>query len=976
VRWFRRLSLSKKAAIPPLIGVVLVVVLVAIFVFVLNQQRRTLSDVAGIEFSTIVALDAVSNRLASIRAQLQGLLTKVGGGADEEFIYIASKPLLGTLLDIKNTIKQIVSSRKLSDGDESRYQQIAEVISLYQHSAATAIELASIDTSLSARHMLRADSYFAQVDKGFNDFINTIELQAEHNPVGTEFATAVALESVSSNFASIHSQLQELLIKVGGGVDEEFVYIASKPLLESLPDIASAIEETASYQKLSVSDKQQYQQVNEAISLYQYSVATAIEMAPFDSALAARHMARADGYFVQVDRGFQQFANTIKQRAHKKLTASIDVADASLYWFIVVALIALSLMIIAAGIFSRSLLSGIKQVINAITGLADGDHTTVIAKSDDNEELQSINRALDVLRNNLFDLDRETRQRREAESKLALAAKVFDSANEGVVISDKDDRIVAVNGAFTEITGYEEADVIGKIPEFLVHGRSDYEAVWQELQDQGVWSGEIWQRRRSGESRPVWLTSSRVKDPETGGCHFVSVFSDITALKDSQARVEYLAQHDALTELPNRSLFIGRLNHALDRARRDKSKLSVLFLDLDRFKNINDSHGHPLGDELLKEVARRISSVVRVDDTVARIGGDEFVLLLEGSGEEADAQRVADKVLRTLAEPILLGNKELIITTSIGIATYPEDGDDWTTLIRNADTAMYQAKAGGRDQSYIYTAELTAETLRKLSMETDLRQALKRQQLHLYYQPQMALGGSIVIGFEALLRWHHPERGWISPALFIPIAEDIGMIASIGDWVLSEACRQASLWRKQGLGDYCISVNLSTRQLTDANLVSRIIDLLESTGNSANAIEIEVTESAVMEQADRCIAVLTSLHEYGIPIAIDDFGTGYSSLSYLKRLPVQKVKIDRSFVKDLPHDQDDSALVAAIIAMSHSLGLVVVGEGVENADQLEFLRDHDCDSVQGFYLSKPMLADDVAGWLEQQKSDRRAYLAG
>ena len=791
----------------------------------------------------------------------------------------------------------------------------------------------------------------------------------------TEFSMLVELDNVFYQLAHIHNELHALLDETDNEADEERVYVAGQPLLEALRHVSNEISINVSPHLLDEVGRRLHGRVGEAVLRYRHAAVSAIDMASLDSGLAQSYMARADGYFVQADRDFHDLASRLKHRAYDKLARNLDDSGGALFWFGVIAIVALVMMVATALTFSRSLLSGTNRITNAITMLASGEHKQAVADLYGNKELQSIDNALLVLAGKLGDLDRETVKRRHVEAELALAAKVFESANEGIVIADRENHILAVNRAFSEITGFSAEEVVGSSAEFFRDRYEGYDDVWSELQAQGVWQGEIFQRHKNGELRPVWLTSSQVQDEMTGDYHYVSVFLDIAALKDSQARVQYMAQHDALTGLPNRTLFIERLKHSIKRAHRGKTKLSVLFIDLDRFKVINDTHGHPLGDELLIEVARRMSQAVRTDDTVARIGGDEFMLLLEGVTSIESVKRVANKVLCSLSQPILLDGKELVITTSIGIACYPEDGDDATALVRNADTAMYQAKDSGRDQYYAYSAELTADALRKFALETDLRQALARNQLVVHYQPQTSLHNNEVTGFEALLRWQHPQRGCVSPAVFIPIAEEIGMIEQIGDWVLSEACLQVSRWRQQGIGEYCISVNFSARQLMNPTLVGRVIKLLESTGNPANAIEIEVTESSVMEHADRCIAVLKSLSEYGIPISVDDFGTGYSSLSYLKRLPLQKVKIDRSFVSDLPHDPDDSVLVAAIIAMSHSLGLFVVGEGVETVEQLEFLREHGCDSVQGYYLGRPMPAADIPQWLVDKNPQRHKKIA-
>ncbi|MDR3395622.1 MAG: EAL domain-containing protein [Parasulfuritortus sp.] len=563
-----------------------------------------------------------------------------------------------------------------------------------------------------------------------------------------------------------------------------------------------------------------------------------------------------------------------------------------------------------------------------------------------------------------FALDNFERERQRLESleKLRQTARVFESTAEGVMITDNQTRILAVNRAFTRLTGFEEAEVLGHTPALLHSGQQDpafYQVMWQGLTKTGMWQGEIWNRRKNGEIYPEWLTISSIKNDAGLTTHYVGVFSDISNVKRAQEAQEFLAYHDPLTGLPNRSLLRARLEHSIQQADRDKRSSAVLFLDLDRFKDINDSLGHTVGDELLRLVAGKMSKLVRIGDTLARLGGDEFVILVEDSAAPEQAATVASKLLALFDEPIMVGSSEIFVTASIGISLFPDDGADVDTLIRNADLAMYQAKAKGRNTYQFYEAEMTRHILERTGLENALRGALGRKEFMLFYQPQVDIETGALLGVEALIRWRHPEFGLVSPARFIPAAEEIGLIGEIGAWVLHEACRQAMDWKNTDLDVPCISVNLSVRQLEREPLLELVARILNDTGLTSDNLELEVTESMIMRQTDNAISVLNGLRDMGIRLAVDDFGTGYSSLSYLKRLPLNRLKIDQSFVRDLAMDDNDLAIVRAIIALGKSLGLDVVAEGVEDRDQAAFLQREGCRVAQGYLYGHPVNADEL-----------------
>lgn len=548
--------------------------------------------------------------------------------------------------------------------------------------------------------------------------------------------------------------------------------------------------------------------------------------------------------------------------------------------------------------------------------------------------------------------------------RLRLAARVLESTHEAVVITDHEARVLEVNPAFCCITGYTAAEVVGRKPGFWKsqhHDDAFYARLWETLQSEGFWQGEIWNRRRNGEVYPTWQTISAVRDERGEITHYVSVFTDISELVESRSQLLHLAQHDTLTDLPNRLLYLDRLRHALERARRDQQRLAVLFLDLDRFKHINDSLGHAVGDRLLVEVALRLRSAVRSEDTVARMGGDEFILLIEDLRQEADAAQLAQKLLQVMAAPFHLEGHEFFVTSSIGISLYPRDGADAETLVRNADAAMYRAKAQGRNAYAFYTEALTHSALERVQIETELRQALARGELTVHYQPQVELASGRLVGAEALLRWQHPRLGMVSPERFVPIAEDTGLIIDIGAWVLTEACRQAQAWREAGLLLDSIAVNVAGPQIQRGDIVATVERALAESGLPAQHLELEVTEGFIMGQAESAIGVLDALSRLGVRLAIDDFGTGYSSLAYLKRLPIDKLKVDRSFVRDLPADEEDAAIAAAVIALGRSLGLTVIAEGVETAAQRDFLLARHCDQAQGWYYGRPVPPEHFPG---------------
>ncbi|WP_226497116.1 putative bifunctional diguanylate cyclase/phosphodiesterase [Ferribacterium limneticum] len=547
-------------------------------------------------------------------------------------------------------------------------------------------------------------------------------------------------------------------------------------------------------------------------------------------------------------------------------------------------------------------------------------------------------------------------QRASAERE-QLAQKVYTHTPAGIIFTDEAHRILSINPATTLMTGYEAFELLGQTVYGLITLDEEHtqDAFERDLVLRASWQGELEVTRKNGDSFPAGTRVNRVDDPQSGlPAHYVWILADITERKQSEERMRHIAQHDALTGLPNRMALLMRLAQLLPEARRHGWKIAMMFLDLDRFKIINDTLGHQVGDELLREVACRLSAVVRETDFVARLGGDEFVIILPGISSAADAAVVAGKAIGALSSAIEANGHELHTSPSIGISLFPDDGPDGDTILKNADTAMYHAKAAGRNNFQFFATEMNQITSERLNIEHKLRHAIARNELALCFQPQFLAGDREPIGVEALLRWHHPTDGMISPARFIPVAEETGIIVEIGEWVLATACREMKRWIDAGLKPLRMAVNVSARQLRRRDFCETVANALTLSGLPAELLELEITESSVMENPQEAILILERLGRMGVTLAIDDFGTGYSSLAYLKLFPIDHLKIDRSFVADIETDLNDRAIAFGTIALAHSLGLKVIAEGVETEDQLELLRTNGCDEVQGFLLSKPL----------------------
>ncbi len=554
-----------------------------------------------------------------------------------------------------------------------------------------------------------------------------------------------------------------------------------------------------------------------------------------------------------------------------------------------------------------------------------------------------------------------------------LADAVFETASEGIMVSDSSNVIVRVNPAFTTITGYSPQEAIGKNPDFLKSGCHDdefFNNINETLSRSGKWQGEVWNRRKNGEIYLQWQSITALGAEDGRIEAYVDIFYDVGKFKRDNDKDDFHTNYDALTGLPNRNLLQDRILQAQKNAMATKERVGVFYLDLDHFKSVNDEFSHNIGDSVLVEISQRLKYCLRDCDIIGRLGSDKFLVVLPQIRSDDETTVILNRLLIEAAKPIKVGDcdEEILITVSIGVAVFPDDGETVEDIIRNADTASFHAKREGRNNYQYFTEDMNIRARERISMERNLRKALENEELEIYYQPKVELRRGKIVGMEALLRWRIPETGeLLSPAKFIPLAEETGLIIPIGEWVLSTACAQLKSWLDEGMRPLKMSVNLSMRQLTKKNLLNDITQILDRTGLAPKMLEMEITETSLMENADDVIAILKGIRGVGIQLSVDDFGTGYSSLNYLRNFPIDVIKIDQSFVVDIGGDGGGAMLAAAVIAIGQSLGLKVIAEGVENETQLAFLRQQWCDEIQGFYFSHPIPAEEFASMVRQDK---------
>ncbi|NDU85075.1 MAG: EAL domain-containing protein [Ferrovum sp.] len=569
-------------------------------------------------------------------------------------------------------------------------------------------------------------------------------------------------------------------------------------------------------------------------------------------------------------------------------------------------------------------------------------------------------------------MERQENMRMREQAKQNLWAQVFDSSLDAMVIAARDRRLLTANQAFTRITGYTEQEVLGsELLASTVHipNETPLEKVWQMVEEKDYWAGELLDKRKDGALYPRWLSLSVVRDEGRKIVNYIAVFKDITEQKESEARFIYQANHDRLTGLPNRHLLHDRLARAIRLAERNQHKLALLFLDLDNFKWVNDSLGHATGDQLLISVSQRLQASVRSSDTVARLGGDEFVVLLQQPSGHQELGAIAEKLIQAIEQPIFLGGYDFHTTSSIGISLYPEDGQEAEILLKHADTAMYAAKAGGKSGFRFFDVDMNRQAMARVEVERDLRRGIQNQEFEMYYQPKVCLTSNRLCGLEALIRWQHPRYGTVLPDYFIPVAEETALIIPLGEWVIRAVCEQVVVWERMGITPHRVAVNLSILQVESDAFVDTVEQILLETGTAAKLIEFELTESMVLRNPTRSAKVLQRLRKLGIHLALDDFGTGYSSLSYLKQLPLDAIKIDRSFIQNIPNSSEDNQIVRMIVALGKSAQMIVVAEGVETVLQRDSLAALGCDFLQGFLFSPPVPRREIEEMLKKNAQE-------
>lgn len=568
---------------------------------------------------------------------------------------------------------------------------------------------------------------------------------------------------------------------------------------------------------------------------------------------------------------------------------------------------------------------------------------------------------------------KEMPKQKDVETERQIAAKVLENISEGVIVTDIKGNILAVNPAFESVTGYLEAEVIGHNPRMFqsgIHGPSFYQEMWNSVLTFGKWQGEIWNKKKNGDVYPEWITISSIKDKLGEVTNFVAVFSDITDRKHAEEKLRQLAHFDSLTGVANRYTLNKHLNSLIETASKYNQQLAVLFLDLDRFKQINDTLGHNYGDLLLKEVSFRLKGLIKNKDLIARLGGDEFVIVLSNIKHPKEAVSVAEDVVEALSSSFILNHHEVYVTTSIGISLFPLDGSSLETLLRNADKAMYKAKSKGKNQFELYHEEMHNDESKQMKMEVHLRKALEQNEFFLVYQPQINLKTGNIIGIEALIRWKQHNQEVIPPSQFIPLAEETGLIVPISEWVMNQAFSDIQKIHLRGHSKMMVSINISALHFNQDHFLKSVATTLQHTNVHPHSVDFELTESMIMPNASETITKLVKLKKLGIKLSIDDFGTGYSSLSYLNRFPLDTLKIDKSFIKNINKYHDDSSIVEAIISIAHRLNLSVVAEGVESKKQISFLKAGGCDHIQGFYITKPLPFEELLDFLEYWDEDQ------
>ena len=797
---------------------------------------------------------------------------------------------------------------------------------------------------------------------------------------------AERLMVLNARFNGHHARLMQWFRAVEGRVPgEEMVAGERNRLVSEIAWIARQLTEELEGADGVLAGLWQTGALPELLVAYRAEVLAVLERLPADREGAGRHLLEAEGLYHQVAPYFMALMDALRADTAATIRGIGERAGHHRFFFMSAFLLAFLAMVFLAILLSGLLSRDLRAAIGAMRRLARNEREVRLPPLDSSPEVNALVDGLEAFRASLEELDsralelqalnrelkQEIRDRRLLEKELRLTSCVFEHSREGIMITDVDGHILRVNRAFTRITGWKQEEVVGKTPRLLRSDRHDeefYRAMWQSLLEEGAWQGEIWNRRRNGEVYPEWRNISAVVDAKGRTTHYISVFADISEKKRSVEHIERLVYHDPLTGLPNRTRLIESLGKVLKEAQAADRKVALLFLDLDRFQLTNDTHGHSFGDRLLQEVADRLSQEVGVHHLLARTGGDEFALVLDTVDSVEEVRLLAGRLLRRISQPMELDGHAVYITASMGISLFPDHGGHAPVLLKNADVAMYRAKERGGDTWQFYEREMHEDVSRRLELETGLRRALEQGELLLHYQPLVDLEREEIVGVEALVRWQHPRFGMVPPDRFIPIAEETGLIASIGKWVTRTACAQLGAWLAAGIRLQRISINLSGREFQESEVVERLTRIAWEEGIPPSHVELEITETFLMAQPEQSIEVLEALKTHGFRLAMDDFGTAYSSLSYLKRFPLDRLKIDRSFIRDIPADPDDVAITQTIIAMARQLGLAVIAEGVETEQQAEFLRRNGCSECQGYLFARPMPAEALTPLLQNPEA--------
>ena len=664
----------------------------------------------------------------------------------------------------------------------------------------------------------------------------------------------------------------------------------------------------------------------------------------------------ATEWFEQSTRAVDAILNlsdAVKQHLNDDIDITKNRARSTVIALFVTMLLVVSVFLFSFMLIYRRILMPLRELESSVNtiGMGDFSHTIKIMAQD---EFGDLAESFEMMRNFLL-IDREHRQ--SVENELRKLSMAIEQSVSSIVITDIEGITEYVNPQFYRTTGYSAEEVIGAKFNMLDSGEmalSTFAGLWSAIKGGRVWEGELRNKKKSGDLFWDQVSISPVRDKRGNITHFIGIQHDITERKEMEQKLNFMAYHDELTELPNRALLRDRYEQKVRLYRRENKKMALLIMDLDRFNLTNDSLGHRVGDQLLIDMAKKLKEISRNGDTLARYGGDEFVILAGGISSIDDLIDIAKRIVEVIARPVNIEGHNLHASISVGISIWPDDGQDMDTLLRNSDTAMYQAKQLGGGRFQFFTEDLNQQTHKRLEMENALHDAILYNQFELYYQPQVDLASGRIVGAEALIRWNHPELGLVSPLDFVSLAEETNLIIPIGDWVLETACAQAALWKQNSNLDLLMAVNVSVRQLDDEGFVDRLISIVEQSGIPYRNLEVEITESSVMHQPDKMIEILTRITSLGIQLALDDFGTGYSSLSYLRRFPFDKLKIDRSFIKDITSNPEDAAITNSIVEMAHNLNMIVIAEGVETDKQVNFLREGGCDEIQGYLISRPV----------------------